>query len=50
MKVGRVSEIIAHEASVSGENIREGARRLTGLTEERLDGILDPLSMTEPKG
>ena len=40
---------IAHDASVSGENIREVALRLTDLTDEQLDEILDPLSMTEPK-
>jgi len=40
---------IAHEASVSGENIREVALRMTDLTEEQLDEILEPLSMTEPK-
>ena len=39
---------IAHEASVSGENIREVALRMTDLTEEQLDEILEPLSMTEP--
>ncbi|MCI0872466.1 MAG: class II fumarate hydratase [Chloroflexi bacterium] len=40
---------IAHEASKSGETIREVALRETDLTEEQLDEILDPLSMTEPK-
>ena len=40
---------IAHEASKSGETIREVALRETDLTEEQLDEILDPFSMTEPK-
>ena len=40
---------IAHEASKSGETIREVALRETDLTEEQLDEILDPLSMTGPK-
>ncbi|MCH7971310.1 MAG: class II fumarate hydratase [Chloroflexi bacterium] len=40
---------IAHEASKSGETIREVALRVTDLTAEQLDEILDPLSMTEPK-
>jgi fumarate hydratase class II len=40
---------IVHEASVSGENIREVALRMTDLTEEQLDEIFEPLSMTEPK-
>jgi fumarate hydratase class II len=40
---------IAHEASMSGESIRQVALRMTDLTEEQLDEILEPLSMTEPK-
>ncbi len=40
---------IAHEASKSGETIREVALRVTDLTAEQLDEILDPFSMTEPK-
>ncbi|MCI0852393.1 MAG: class II fumarate hydratase [Chloroflexi bacterium] len=40
---------IAHEASKSGETIREVALRVTDLTAEQLDEILDPLSMTGPK-
>ncbi|MDA1279481.1 MAG: class II fumarate hydratase [Chloroflexi bacterium] len=40
---------IAHEASVTGETIKQVALRLTDLTEEQLDEILEPLSMTQPK-
>ena len=40
---------IAHEASMSGESIRQVVLRMTDLTEEQLDEILEPLSMTEPK-
>ena len=40
---------IAHQASESGETIREVALRETDLGPERLDEVLEPLSMTEPK-
>jgi len=40
---------IAHDASVSGETIKEVALRETDLTSEQLDEVLEPLSMTEPK-
>jgi fumarate hydratase class II len=40
---------IAHDAAESGETIRQVALRVTDLTEEQLDEVLDPLSMTEPK-
>jgi fumarate hydratase class II len=39
---------IAHEASKSGETIKEVAMRVTDLTSAQLDEILEPLSMTEP--
>jgi fumarate hydratase class II len=39
---------IAHEASETGETIREVARRKTKLSEVELDRVLEPLSMTEP--
>ncbi len=39
---------IAKEASVTGESVRQVARRKTELSEEELDRILDPASMTEP--
>lgn len=39
---------IAHDASESGETIKQVALRETELTEEQLDEILEPLSMTEP--
>ena len=39
---------IAHEASKSGETIKEVAMRVTDLTAAQLDEILEPLSMTEP--
>lgn len=39
---------IAHEASQNGETIKEVALRVSDLTSEQLDEILDPLSMTEP--
>lgn len=39
---------IAHDASESGETIKQVALRETDLTEEQLDEVLEPLSMTEP--
>jgi fumarate hydratase class II len=39
---------IAHDASKSGETIKQVALRETDLTEEQLDEVLEPLSMTEP--
>ena len=39
---------IAHEASETGETIRQVALRRTDLDEEALDEALDPFSMTEP--
>ena len=39
---------IAHDASESGETIKQVALRQTDLTEEQLDEVLEPLSMTEP--
>ena len=39
---------IAKEAGDTGESIRDVARRRTDLSDEELDGILDPASMTEP--
>jgi fumarate hydratase class II len=39
---------IAKEAFASGRTVREVARELTTLTEEELDGLLDPEAMTEP--
>ena len=39
---------IAKEAQVEGKTIREVAAARTGLSEEELDRILDPGSMTEP--
>ncbi len=39
---------IAHEASETGETIREVALRRTDLDEDALDTALDPFSMTEP--
>ena len=39
---------IAHEASVSGETIRQVARRMTSLPEETLRTLLDPFRMTAP--
>ena len=39
---------IAHEASQNGETIKEVALRVSDLTSDQLDKILDPLSMTEP--
>ena len=40
---------IAHVASESGETIKQVALRETDLTDEELDEVLEPLSMTEPK-
>jgi fumarate hydratase class II len=39
---------ISKEAHASGRTVREVARELTSLSEEDLDRILDPASMTEP--
>ena len=39
---------IAKEAQATRETIREVASRRAGLSEEQLDSILDPRSMTEP--
>ena len=39
---------IAHTASQTGETVKEVALRETGLSAEKLDEVLDPLSMTEP--
>ena len=39
---------IAKEASVTGESVRQVARRKTELSEEELDRILNPAAMTEP--
>jgi fumarate hydratase class II len=39
---------IAKEAYRTGETVRQVARRLTQLTDEELDRILDPARMTEP--
>jgi len=39
---------IAHDASENGETIKQVALRETDLTEEQLDEVLEPLSMTEP--
>ncbi len=39
---------IAKEAQVTGESIRDVATRCTDLSEQVLDRILDPASMTEP--
>ena len=40
---------LAHVASESGETIKQVALRETDLTDEELDKVLEPLSMTEPK-
>jgi fumarate hydratase class II len=40
---------LAHIASESGETIKQVAQRETKLTGEKLDKVLEPLSMTEPK-
>ena len=39
---------IAHEASETGETVRQVALRRTNLDESELDAALDPFSMTEP--
>ncbi len=39
---------IAHEASETGETIKEVSMRVTDLTDKELDVILDPSTMTEP--
>jgi|TARA_B100000959_G_scaffold280148_1_gene341473 fumarate hydratase class II len=40
---------LAHVASESGETIKQVALRETDLSDEELDKVLEPLSMTEPK-
>ena len=40
---------LAHVASESGETIKQVALRETDLTDEELDKVLEPLSMTVPK-
>jgi fumarate hydratase class II len=42
---------IAHEAATTGETIRQVALRVSGLSQEELDKLLDPLSMVtnQPK-
>ena len=42
------SAALAKEAQAAGKTIREVARERTELSEEELDRILDPSSMTEP--
>ena len=39
---------VAKEASASGSTIREMAKKMTSLTDEQLDELLDPVKMTEP--
>ncbi|MCE2463179.1 MAG: class II fumarate hydratase [Dehalococcoidia bacterium] len=39
---------IAKEAAATGSTIRETAKRMTDLTDEQLDELLDPEKMTEP--
>ena len=39
---------IAKQAFASGRTVREVAREQTDLTDEELDGLLDPEAMTEP--
>ena len=39
---------ISHDAFVSGETIREVAKKKTKLTDKDLDRLLDPFKMTEP--
>ena len=39
---------VAHEASETGETIRQVALRRTDLDDDALDAALDPFSMTEP--
>ena len=38
----------AKEAAATGSTIREMARKMTSLTDEQLDDLLDPVKMTEP--
>jgi len=40
---------LAHVASESGETIKQVALRETDLTDQELDKVLEPLSMTVPK-
>ena len=42
------SAAIAHEAQLTGQTVKEVALVKTDLSEEELDEILDPASMTEP--
>ena len=44
------SAALAHHAQKTGESIKEVAIRETDISEKDLDKILDPESMTEPKG
>ena len=39
---------IAKEAAATGSTIREVARKMISLTDQELDGLLDPEKMTEP--
>ena len=39
---------IAHTASETGETVMQVALRETDMTQEQLDEVLEPLSMTEP--
>ena len=39
---------IAKEASITGSTIRETARKMTSLSDDELDKLLDPEKMTEP--
>ena len=39
---------IAKDAALKSRSIRESARELTELTDQELDKILDPTTMTEP--
>ncbi len=39
---------IAKEAAATGSTIRETAKRMTDLTDDQLDDLLDPEKMTEP--
>ena len=41
---------ISHQAHSSGATIREVARKMTKLSEDELDKLLDPYQMTEPGG
>ena len=40
--------VLAKEAAATGQTIREVAKAKTGLTDEQLDVLLDPVRMTEP--